>query len=56
MDENTISFVAMCFRAACNGEKLSDSYRAKLQAMLDRMNEPERAGIIGAIIRILLEN
>jgi len=54
MDENTISFISMCFRAACAGAKPSPAVRDGLQAILDRMDEAERAGSIAAIIKIML--
>lgn len=54
MTKNEISYAAGLFRAACSGSKLTEPDRAALRAILDRMDEAERAGSIAAIIKIML--
>ena len=55
MTQEAINYVADIFRWQCSRKHLLDRERAFLQGLLDKMDKPERAGSIAAIIRIMLE-
>lgn len=54
MNDSEIAQAAQISRKQMFGQPLTDPERAFLQGLLDRMDEPERAGSIAAIIRIML--
>lgn len=55
MTQKEIVYASQIFGWLCRGRGLTDTDRATLQAILDRMTEPERAGAIAAIIKIMCE-
>ena len=54
MNDSEIAQPAQISRKQMFGQPLTAPERAFLQGLLDRMDEPERAGSIAAIIRIML--
>ena len=56
MTDNEMAQAAQISRKQMFGQSLTDTERAFLQGLLDRMDESERAGSIAAIIRIMLGN
>jgi len=54
MTTTETAYIADLFRSACAGAKPSPAVRDGLQAIVDRMDEAERAGSIAAIIKIML--
>jgi hypothetical protein len=55
MNDKQAEHVAQIFRQQSLGIKLSAWERSFLQRILDRMDAAERAGIISAIIQIMLK-
>ena len=54
MKDNELSQAAHISRKQMFGQALTDKERVFLQGLLDRMDKPERAGSIAAIIQIML--
>ena len=55
MNNEDSEYAADIFQEMCLGMRLNTSQSNRLQAILDRMEAPERAGTIAAIIKIMLE-
>ena len=54
MTHNQIEYAAAIFRQQCAGAKLTHCQRDILEGILSAMPEPERAGTIAAIIKIMI--
>lgn len=54
MNDSELAQAAQISRNQMFGQPLTAPERSFLQGLLDRMDEPERAGSIAAIIRIML--
>jgi hypothetical protein len=55
MNDNEMAQAAQISRKQMFGQALMDKERVFLQGLLDRMDKPERAGSIAAIIQIMLD-
>jgi len=56
MTDNEKEYAAAYFRLMVNGIPLNKKEREFLEGLLARMNAPERAGTVAAIIKIMLGN
>lgn len=54
MNDNQALYVAQIFRQSCAGVKMTPREAQFLKGLLDKMDAPEKSGLIAAIIRILL--
>ena len=54
MTHSQIDFAAAVFRDQCSSAKMTEWERDMLKQILSAMPEPERAGTIAAIIKIMI--